>query len=150
MVAATETAATTANSQTGQKEDPRLSQKFNDIQKDDETNLTIAERLILASHEREFEFEWCGVPIRAKVPTGAESDTMRRLFDGILKGKSSDIENDLFEVYGMVADFVLDDSIDVDFLKRREIGHGFVAAFITLATRADLEPSGAVKNFRII
>jgi hypothetical protein len=120
-------------------------------------NLTLAEKLILASNEDKFSFTYKGVEIEVWSPTKEDFSKFVELYNKVLingeEQKLTPEENEAVEneLYKVVSGLCVDSSIDIELLKSGMLGTSFIPKLMNELQeyqKREVEEVTAVKGFR--
>lgn len=125
-----ETINPTVNPVTGQTEDPALSARVKARQLEEKENLTLAEKLILASSRRKIAFDYEGIEVEVYVTNSEEYSKLVYLNQVLMDQTTEDPEGDAKKLYELVAGLCVDDSLTPEILESGAIGISFIPKII--------------------
>jgi hypothetical protein len=138
-------------------EDTELEGRFKAQQLKKKENLSLAEKLIIASNEDKFAFTYKGIEIEVWSPTKDDFAKFVELYNKVLidgeeqklsKEESEAVEDELFLT---VSKLCIDDSIDLKLLQSGMLGTSFIPKLMNELQeyqKREVEEVTAVKGFR--
>ena len=124
----------------------------------EKSELTLAEKLILASNEDKFSFTYKGIEIEIWAPTQNDFAKFIELYNSVLVNgeegeKRTPEENEAFEdeLYNVVSDLCIDPSITPELLKSGMLGTSFIPKIMNELQeyqKREVEEVTAVKGCR--
>ncbi len=137
---------------TGQIDDPSLSARMQADKLKEKDNLSLAERLILASTQETFSYTYKGVEIEVRVPTQGELDAILKLFTKWTSATEEKESKETFEsLCKIVSGLCVDESISYELLSSEVLGTSFFPKFLNEVVQQEKRTSEevtAVKGFR--
>lgn len=124
----------------------------------EKSELTLAEKLILASNEDKFSFTYKGIEIEIWAPTQNDFAKFVELYNSVLANEGEDSkrspeETEAIEgeLYNVVADLCIDPSITSELIKSGMLGTSFIPKVMNELQeyqKREVEEVTAVKGFR--